>query len=179
MLICLRIVPGMLWPVRCLPPAVLLPAMLVLSGCALLGGPADGPPPPLATEPPPSAVAAPAAPVETALRPAPVPVRKPPAPAVATPPPVTVLPDQRPPVVTGLDRAGLIRTYGLPVAEREAPPARIMEFGIGDCRLAAYLYFDTARNDFYTLHYDVNGAPAPNADVDRCLTRIARDANQR
>lgn len=72
-----------------------------------------------------------------------------------------------------------MQTYGLPVTEREAPPARIMEFGIGDCRLAAYLYFDTARNDFYALQYEVNGMPAPNAAADRCLTRISRDANRR
>ena len=103
------------------------------------------------------------------------------APVVAPPPPPALPPVESgaPPRVVGLNRLALIQTYGLPVAEREAPPARIMEFGIGDCRLAAYLYFDTARNDFYTLQYEVNGQPAPSADADRCLTRISRDANRR
>lgn len=85
----------------------------------------------------------------------------------------------RPPVVVGLNRDGLIQHFGLPVAEREAAPARVMEFGKDDCRLAAYLYFDTARNDFYALQYEVNGLPAPHDAVDRCLSRIARDASRR
>ncbi len=85
----------------------------------------------------------------------------------------------RPPVVVGLNRDMLIQQFGAPAAEHEAPPARVLEFGKDDCRLAAYLYFDTSRNDFYTLQYEVNGLPAPHAAVDQCLSRIARDASRR
>lgn len=81
--------------------------------------------------------------------------------------------------MVGLNRDMLVEAFGNPVSEREAAPARVIEFGNGDCRLAAYLYFDTARNDFYTLQYEVNGMPAPHAAVDRCLSRIARDASRR
>ena len=128
----------------------------------------------------------PAAPVAEpqAERAIPVPGRKPPLPAVATapqppsaPPVGEALP--RPPVVVGLTRDALIEQFGAPASEREAAPARVMEFASGDCRLAAYLYFDTTRNDFYTLQYEVNGLPAPHDAVDHCLSRIARDASRR
>lgn len=175
----LRIVPSMHRLNRRLPLLLALPAALLLSGCELLSSIAS---PPAATAPatPPSAAPAPR-PEPAATPRAPVPTRKPAAPVVAPPPP-PALPETEtgaPPRVVGLNRLALIQTYGLPVAEREAPPARIMEFGIGDCRLAAYLYFDTARNDFYTLQYEVNGQSARTADTDRCLTRISRDANRR
>lgn len=83
------------------------------------------------------------------------------------------------PAVVGLSREGLLYHFGQPAAEREAPPARVLEFGGEDCRLAAYLYFDTARNDFYALQYEVNGSVGHSPAADRCLARIARDARQR
>lgn len=83
-----------------------------------------------------------------------------------------------PPTVTGLNRADLIDRFGTPVAEREAAPARVLEFAEGDCVLSAYLYFDTARNDFYVLQYQVNGMTDRNEAADRCLMRI-RDAARR
>ncbi|MEK9967807.1 MAG: hypothetical protein VW600_01640 [Ferrovibrio sp.] len=154
-----------------------LPVML--AGCETLrfaSAPAAPPPVPA---PLPEPAAAPAA-----IRATPLPERKPPQRASITPvPPASSsqagegLP--RAPVVVGLTRAGLIDQFGPPTTEREAAPARVLEFGDGDCRLAAYLYFDTTRNDFYTLQYEVNGLPAPNDAVDRCLSRIARDASRR
>lgn len=83
-----------------------------------------------------------------------------------------------PPPVIGLNRGALIGQFGQPVAEREAAPARVLEFAEGDCQLAAYLYFDTARNDFYVLQYQVNGMTDRNEAADRCLMRI-RDAARR
>jgi|GEM_PF-2261884 hypothetical protein len=83
------------------------------------------------------------------------------------------------PVVMGLNRDGLTRQFGQPLRERDAPPARVLEFGGGECVLAAYLYFDTQRNDFYTLQYEVNGMPDKNPATDACLARIARDAGRR
>lgn len=83
-----------------------------------------------------------------------------------------------PPSVVGLNRSALIGQFGRPVAEREAAPARVLEFADGDCQLAAYLYFDTARNDFYVLQYQVNGMTDRNEAADRCLMRI-RDAARR
>jgi hypothetical protein len=176
----LRIVTGMPNHACRLAALAVLTLSVTLGGCDLLHmTPAPAPPSPPATQ-------APSEPVEvaTAVRPAPLPERKPaqrasapvPQPAAAA----TVeesLP--RPPVVVGLTRTGLIEHFGPPAMEREAAPARVLEFGNGDCRLAAYLYFDTTRNDFYTLQYEVNGLPAPNDAVDRCLSRIARDASRR
>lgn len=150
----------------------------MLAGCELLRLPPEPAPQPVQDAPPPAATA-----VETPPPPraAPLPARKPPQPAAAsTPQPAPVeevLP--RPPVVVGLTRDGLVQQFGPPVAEREAAPARVLEFGGADCRLAAYLYFDTTRNDFYALQYEVNGLPAPHDAVDLCLSRIARDASRR
>lgn len=83
-----------------------------------------------------------------------------------------------PPPVVGMNRSALIEQFGMPVAEREAAPARVIEFGSDECRLSAYLYFDTARNDFYVLQYQVNGIPERNDAADQCLKRI-RDAARR
>jgi len=151
----------------------------MLGGCDLLHmQPAPAPSPPPAAQAPPEPVA-----VAAAVRPTPLPERKPPQRTFApVPPPTSAAAEEnlpRPPVVVGLTRAGLIENFGPPAAEREAAPARVLEFGKDDCRLAAYLYFDTTRNDFYTLQYEVNGLPAPNDAVDRCLSRIARDASRR
>lgn len=157
---------------------VTLPVML--AGCELLR---------LTPEPAPQPVQEAALPPAPAVepqpvRPVPVPARKPPLPVVATAPhsAATSPTDEslpRPPVVVGLTRDALVEQFGRPLAEREAAPARVIEFASGDCRLAAYLYFDTTRNDFYTLQYEVNGLPAPHDAVDRCLSRIARDASRR
>lgn len=88
------------------------------------------------------------------------------------------LPPEPPPPVVGLNRSALIAQFGPPAGEREAAPARVLEFSSGDCQLAAYLYFDTARNDFYALQYQVNGIADRNDAADRCLMRI-RDAARR
>ncbi len=150
----------------------------MLGGCETLRLSAAPTPPPV--EPPPAPAAEPAA-ITPPPRVAPLPARKPSPqqPAAVAAPPTGSEPLPRPPVVIGLNRDGLIENFGLPVAEREAAPARVIEFGDGECRLAAYLYFDTARNDFYVLQYEVNGLPAPHDAVDRCLSRIARDASRR
>lgn len=154
----------------------------MLAGCELLRPPSEPAPPPAPEASPPAEPAI----VEPApARPVPLPARKPPQPAAASAPqPASAAPPAeenlpRPPVVVGLTRDGLIEQFGRATMEREAAPARVMEFVSGDCRLAAYLYFDTTRNDFYTLQYEVNGMPAPHDAVDRCLSRIARDARRR
>jgi hypothetical protein len=172
----LRIVSDMPNHVRRLFALAVLALPVMLAGCEWMRL-AAAPVPPPATEELPSAPAPEAAP----QRPnAPLPVRKPAQPAaIVSPPPAVEAVPERAPVVVGLNRDMLIRQFGAPAAEREAPPARVLEFGNGECRLAAYLYFDTTRNDFYTLQYEVNGQPAPNAAVDRCLSRISRDASRR
>lgn len=150
---------------------------LMLAGCDTFltrPQPAAPPPVPPVSEPQPDPDAG------RPTRPPPRPTRKPS--AVAQPAPQSDPP--RPPNVIGLNREGLQHHFGGPVQEREAPPARVLEFGGGDCRLVVYLYFDTARNDFYALQYEVNGAvpngAAPNGGAaDQCLARIARDAERR
>jgi hypothetical protein len=167
--------------VRRLTALAVVTLPVLLAGCEMLRLPQQPAPQPVPDTPPP-VVAVVAPPAE---RPAPLPSRKPPQP-VATSAPPPAAPGSaaeeavmRPPVVVGLTRDALIAQFGRPSGEREAAPARVLEFASGDCRLAAYLYFDTTRNDFYTLQYEVNGLPAPHDAVDRCLSRIARDASRR
>lgn len=139
----------------------------MLAGCDTLGlgGHAAAP-----SSPSPAAMPAPVAAPQPAV---PIPASKPPVPASIG----RVMNDARGvPVVLGLDRDALIRQFGTPAAEREASPARVLEFRHQNCHLAAYLYFDTARNDFYALQYEVNGSVEHNEAADRCLIRIARDA---
>ncbi|MBS4046804.1 MAG: hypothetical protein KG075_10715 [Alphaproteobacteria bacterium] len=167
---------------RRLTALAVLTLPVMLAGCELLRlTPEPAPAPAQEAPPPPAPAVEPPPPV----RPAPLPGRKPPLPAppsAAQPAPAVTPAEEalpRPPVVVGLTRDGLVQQFGPPVAEREAAPARVLEFGGADCRLAAYLYFDTTRNDFYALQYEVNGIPAPHDAVDRCLSRIARDASRR
>lgn len=157
---------------------VTLPVML--AGCELLHPLEQNAPQPVQETAPPPAPVIEAQPE----RPVPVPQRKPTPPGAAGAAPQQTQPAAQetlplPPVVIGLTRDGLIEQFGRPAREREAAPARVLEFTSGDCSLAAYLYFDTARNDFYTLQYEVNGLPAPHDAVDRCLSRIAHDASRR
>ena len=166
--------------VRRLTVLAVLTLPVMLAGCEMLRLTPEPAPQPVQETPPP------AAPVgePQAERAIPLPARKPSPPVVASAPsPAAAMPAEehlpRPPVVVGLTRDALIEQFGRPAGEREAAPARVMEFTSGDCRLAAYLYFDTTRNDFYTLQYEVNGLPAPHDAVDRCLSRIARDASRR
>jgi hypothetical protein len=140
--------------------------MLMLAACDVLhlGGP-ETPPPPVPPPAPPAAVAPPP--------PVPIPATKPPAP----PSLARVITDgDGRPVVIGLNRESWVRQFGSPVAEREASPARVLEFRHRNCHLAAYLYFDTARNDFYALQYEVNGSVEHTEATDRCLLQIARNA---
>jgi hypothetical protein len=142
--------------------ALVAGAMLMLAGCENTHF-IDRKPPP-AIEPAPVAAPQPAVPL---------PQTKPPVPVVVS----RIITDERGrPLVIGLNREALIGQFGQPAAEREVSPARVMEFAYENCRLAAYLYFDTARNDFYALQYEVNGSVERNAAADRCLTRIARNA---
>jgi hypothetical protein len=174
----LRIVSGMSNHARRLFALAVLILPVMLGGCEMLrlgSPPAPAPAPsPVPKGPPPAVEPEP-------QRTAPLPTRKPAQPAAVSQPAPPPAEDtmSRPPVVVGLNRDALIQQFGAPALEREAAPARVLEFGNGECRLAAYLYFDTARNDFYTLQYEVNGLPAPHDAVDRCLSRIARDARRR
>lgn len=140
----------------------------MLAGCDLLHLSGSEPPPtpasPPVIEPAPAAVPKPAIPVPAAKPPIPTAVSR------------IVTDDRGRPLVIGLNRDALIRQFGAPVMEREASPARVLEFRHENCVLAAYLYFDTARNDFYALQYEVNGSVEHNETADRCLLRIARNA---
>ena len=81
--------------------------------------------------------------------------------------------------VVGLNRRQLSDLYGVPVAERDAAPARVLEFRSGECLLAAYLYLDTVRNDFFALQYEVNGSATATPASQRCLERLRDDAARR
>lgn len=141
----------------------------------------EPPPAPVVEEPPPEVIAEPA-PEKPMPR---LPARKPPAPQARQEPAQPAngaaadhAMAEPPPQVVGLNRYALTELFGPPVSEREAAPARILEFRTADCQLDAYLYFDTARNDFYVLQYQVNGITERNDAADRCLMRI-RDAARR
>lgn len=80
--------------------------------------------------------------------------------------------------VVGLNRRQLSDLYGVPVAERDAAPARVLEFRSGECHLAAYLYLDTVRNDFFALQFEVNGSATATPASQRCLERLRDDVRR-
>lgn len=67
----------------------------------------------------------------------------------------------------------IVTRFGAPASERDVSPAKVLSYRATGCEVAIYLYFDTGRNGFFALHYDVNGRPAPSRDGDRCLRLIA------
>lgn len=67
----------------------------------------------------------------------------------------------------------IVSRLGAPSSERDVAPARVLGYRASGCEIAIYLYFDTGRNGFFALHYDVNGRAAPSRDSDRCLRLIA------
>ncbi len=67
----------------------------------------------------------------------------------------------------------IVARFGTPASERDVAPAKVLGYRAPGCEVAIYLYFDTGRNGFFALHYDVNGRPTPSRDGDRCLRLIA------
>jgi hypothetical protein len=86
----------------------------------------------------------------------------------------------RPPIrLIGLNRTSTAALLGAPSDERQIAAARVWDYRGPECRLAVYFYLDTGRNDFYALHYEIDGPPAgPDADQ-HCLHRIRDDARNR
>lgn len=75
--------------------------------------------------------------------------------------------------IEGLRQDEIVTRFGAPASERDVAPAKVLGYRASGCEVAIYLYFDTGRNGFFALHYDVNGRPAPSRDGDRCLRQIA------
>jgi hypothetical protein len=86
---------------------------------------------------------------------------------------MAALPAEALPKLEGMRQEEIVARLGAPTAERDVAPAKVLSYRAGGCELAIYLYFDTGRNAFFALHYDVNGRPAPSRDGDRCLRLIA------
>ena len=85
-------------------------------------------------------------------------------------------PDARQPIrLIGLDRNATTAVLGAPAEERQVAVARVWDYRGPDCRLAVYFYLDTGRNDFYALHYEIDGPEAGPDGEQHCLQRI-RDA---
>lgn len=100
------------------------------------------------------------------------------APAVETPEQRLALrsPGVLPPIrLIGLDRNATTALLGAPAAQRQVAVARVWDYRAPDCRLAVYFYLDTGRNDFYALHYEIDGPEAGPDGEQHCLQRI-RDA---
>lgn len=77
----------------------------------------------------------------------------------------------------GLDRNAVTAMLGVPVAERQVAAARVWDYRASDdCRLAVFFYLDTGRNDFYALHYEIDGAAPGSLSTDQCLQRIRDNA---
>jgi hypothetical protein len=108
--------------------------------------------------------------------PAPPPLPPPPRPAAAAPAQPQAAVPARPevPRIEGMRREEILTRLGPPAAERDAAPAKVLDYKATGCEVAVYLYFDTGRGGFFALHYDVNGRPAPTPDTDRCLRAIAQ-----
>ena len=140
-------------------------AALLLTGCerspeATTAPVAQPPAPPPKPAVPDTAARPPAAPAPaTAARPVPAPM----------PPPAA----GDTPRIEGLRQEEIVARLGMPAAERNLAPAKVLDYKANGCDLSIYLYFDTGRNGFFALHYDVNGRPPPSPDADRCLRTIA------
>jgi hypothetical protein len=93
--------------------------------------------------------------------------------AAAAPPATAALPTEPRPKLEGMRQDEIVARLGTPVSERDVSPAKVLSYRASGCEMAIYLYFDTGRNAFFALHYDVNGRPAPSRDGDRCLRLIA------
>ena len=110
-----------------------------------------------------------------AQAPAPAPPPPPPRPAAPAPPPQAAVPaPAEAPRIEGMRREDILARLGPPAAERDAAPAKVLDYKATGCEVAVYLYFDTGRGGFFALHYEVNGRPAPTRDTDRCLRAIAQ-----
>ena len=79
----------------------------------------------------------------------------------------------------GLDRNGVTAMLGVPIAERQIAAARVWDYRATDCRLAVFFYLDTGRNDFYALHYEIDGATPGSLSSEQCLQRIRDNARPR
>lgn len=122
-------------------------------------------------------------PGSTAAPPAPPP--KPPTTAAPPSAPAAPAPAQSPPAaqdpaprLEGMRREEILARLGPPAAERDAPPAKVLDYKATGCDVAVYLYFDTGRGGFFALHYEVNGRPAPTRDTERCLRLLAAGAKR-
>jgi hypothetical protein len=140
--------------------AQVMAALLLLSACETLMSQAPG------------------APVSPAP-PAPAPPPPPPRPAAPSPAaqPQAAVPAETP-RIEGLRREEILERLGPPAAERDAAPAKVLDYKATGCEVAVYLYFDTGRGGFFALHYEINGRPAPTRDTDRCLRAIAQGAKR-
>jgi hypothetical protein len=133
-------------------------AIALLSACESVTSPPAATPPP----PPPRPPTAPQAAAPT-----------PPAQAQAAP--AAAEPALR---LEGLKREEILARFGPPAAERDAAPAKVLDYKATGCEVAVYLYFDTGRGGFFALHYEVNGRPAPTRETDRCLRLLAAGAKR-
>ena len=141
--------------------AKIVAALSLLAACDQLP-PLSGPPP--AT---PSASTAATAPSSQSTAPV-----RPPATQPAAPPATAAIPSDAL-KIEGLRQDEIVSRFGAPATERDVAPAKVLGYRASGCEVAIYLYFDTGRNGFFALHYDVNGRPAPSRDGDRCLRQIA------
>ncbi|MBI3452762.1 MAG: hypothetical protein HY057_08045 [Rhodospirillales bacterium] len=122
-------------------------------------------------------------------------IESPPAPTPASRPPENPAPPSRPaetrkaprppaaaPEITlvGLTQVEMAELLGRPADEREAAPAKVWQYRSRECALDVYFYLDVSRNDFYALHYELQGrkSAATAAATDRCLRSIYNGRNR-
>lgn len=171
------------------PAAVTAPPQIVEDATAVLPPPAPLPPPPkpslparpvakpaLPTKPhtePPADIAIPAESMEPKVAPAapsdPSPTPAPTTMALLSPPPVNLI---------GQNQITVAKLLGKPASERQVAAARVWDYRAPECLLSVFFYLDTGRNDFYVLHFEIDGAAPGPASSDQCLQRIRDHARQ-
>lgn len=156
---------------RRLLPAAPLAAMLALSACAELDGPAT-PPRPATTSPRPgTAVAQP--PARPAGKPTPELNALRPTPRPATPEREAIAPPDGPPKLLGLSEDETLELLGQPAEENPQPPGKIWLYKAAGCQLSVHLFPDMEKGGFYALDYASAGSR------DTCLGKVAGEARKK
>jgi len=172
------------------PPAVTTPSQLAEDPPVVLPPPAPMPPPPKPSLParpvakpaPPSKVPAePPTDIASAAPSDPVTAGSPEqhgtptasGDPLPTPPPTTLALLSPPPVnLIGQNQSTVTKLLGKPASERQVAAARVWDYRAPECLLSVFFYLDTGRNDFYVLHFEIDGATPGPAASDPCIERI-------
>lgn len=84
-----------------------------------------------------------------------------------------------PPVsLIGQNQITVAKLLGKPASERQVAAARVWDYRAPECLLSVFFYLDTGRNDFYVLHFEIDGAAPGPTSSNQCLQRIRDHARR-